>query len=173
MSAMHKRGKEAQLKEYIKYLLLILILFAADQYTKWLISINLKPWQIKPVSSFLNLVHARNTGMVFGFLSGIQNKTVFWIITIASLMAAIFVVYLFIAEESRFARFSLSLIIAGAAGNLYDRLAKGYVTDFLDFHLKNHHWASFNLADSFITVGSLLLILYFLLGGDKNVSSSV
>lgn len=161
------------MKEYVKSIFLILILFAADQYTKWLISINLKPWQIKPVSSFLNLVHVRNTGMVFGFLSGIQNKTVFWIITIASLMAAIFVIYLFVTEKGEFSRFSLSLIIAGAAGNLYDRFTKGYVIDFLDFHIKNHHWASFNLADSLITVGSLLLILYFLSGGDKNVSSSV
>jgi len=161
------------LKSYYKSFLLIIFLFAADQYTKWLISINLKPWQIKPVTSFLNLVHVRNTGMVFGFLSGIHNKTVFWIITIASFMAAIFVIYLFIIEKGKFARFSLSLIIAGAAGNLYDRFTKGYVIDFVDFHIKTHHWASFNLADSLITIGSLLLILYFLLGGDRNVSSSI
>ena len=162
------------MKGYVKALILIIFLFAADQYTKWLVSINLKPWQIKPVTSFLNLVHVRNTGMVFGFLSGINNKAVFWVITIASLSAAIFVVYLFIKEKNGFARFTLSLIISGAAGNLFDRISKGYVIDFLDFHIGKHHWPSFNLSDSFITVGSLLLILYFLMGGEKkNVSDSL
>jgi len=84
------------------------------------------------------------------------------------------IVYLFIKEKNGFARFTLSLIISGAAGNLFDRISKGYVIDFLDFHIGNHHWPSFNLSDSFITVGSLLLILYFLMGGEKkNVSDSL
>ncbi len=160
------------MKGYLRGFIFILALFGIDQYTKWLISLKLKPWEIKPVTFYFNLVSVKNTGMVFGFLSGISNKTVFWAITVLSLLAAVFVVYLFFVEKGTFPKMSLALIIAGAAGNLYDRLTKGYVIDFLDFHIAKHHWATFNFADSIITIGSLLLVFYFLMGGEKNVSHS-
>ncbi len=169
---MHSRGKGDDLRIY-RALILISILLAIDQYTKWVVQQNVQPWRIIRVSSFLNIVNVRNRGMVFGFLQDAKSPWVFWLITLVSLAAAVFVVYLFFKENEFIPRFSLSLIIAGAAGNLINRLTQGSVLDFLDFHWGSHHWPVFNFADACITVGSLILIIYLFLKGGENVSDSV
>ncbi len=151
-------------------LMLILLLLGVDQYSKWLVSQHIPPWRVVKLTSFLNLVNVRNRGMVFGFLSDSRNPVVFWIITLASLAAAVFVLYLFFREKSRVARFSLSLIIAGALGNLLNRFTQGSVLDFIDLHWGKYHWPVFNFADACITVGSAVFIVYLLLKGGEDVS---
>ncbi len=153
--------------------LLIALLLIIDQYTKWIVQQNIQPWRIIRVTSFLNIVNVRNRGMVFGFLSEVKNPLIFWLITAVSLTAAIFVLYLFFKEKDFLSRFSLSLIIAGATGNLLNRFLQGSVLDFLDFHWGKYHWPVFNFADACITIGSLILILYLLVKGGENVSHPV
>ncbi len=169
---MHSGGKGDNLR-LSRAFILISALLAIDQYTKWVVQQNIQPWRIIRVSSFLNLVNVRNRGMVFGFLQDAKSPWVFWLITLVSLSAAVFVVYLFFKEKEFIPRFSLSLIIAGASGNLINRLTQGSVLDFLDFHWGKYHWPVFNFADACITVGSLILIVYLLLKGGENVSDSV
>ncbi len=159
------------MKKVLKYPLLISFIVALDQYTKWIVESEVAPWDWIKVTDFLNIVNLHNRGMVFGYFSNISDPRIYWLITSFSLAAAVFVVYLFFKDQNPFARFCLSLIIAGAAGNLIDRIFKGYVVDFIDFHIKDRHWPAFNLADAVITVGSLLLVFY-LLRGEKNVSDT-
>ncbi len=153
-----------------KALALIALLVGGDQYTKWLVSQNIPPWKVIRLTSFLSLVNVRNRGMVFGFLSDARNPLIFWVITLISLGAALFVLYLFFKERERLPRMALSLIIAGAGGNLMNRFLQGSVLDFIDLHWEKYHWPVFNFADACITVGSLTLVIYLLFKGGEDVS---
>ncbi len=92
------------------------------------------------------------------------------ILTLVSLMAFAVIIYLFIKvpASERFLKFTFSLIIVGALGNLLDRLLRGYVIDFLDFYINGLHWPSFNVADSCLTIGAVLMACALLFKrGDK------
>ena len=98
-----------------------------------------------------------------GEFSHLDSFWVFALLTIASLAAFILVAYYFIKTPSseKFLKFSLSLILAGALGNLTDRIFRGSVIDFLDFYAKDWHWPVYNVADSCVSVGAVLLIYIF------------
>ena len=161
------------MKNIFKYFLLILLILALDQYTKWRVEQEVKPWDFYVVNDYLNIVNLHNRGMVLGYFSNIADDRIYWLITGASLIAAIFVVYLFFKDPHPFARFSLSLIIGGALGNITDRIFKGYVVDFIDLHFGAKHWPAFNLADIVITIGTLLLVFHLLRGERKYVSDFI
>ncbi len=111
------------------------------------------------ITSFFNLVHARNTGAAFSFLANESGWQRFFFIGIA-VAASIFITYLLrkhVAE--RWFSLALSLVLGGALGNLIDRVRFGYVVDFLDFYYGAWHFPAFNVADSAISVGAALLIL--------------
>ena len=113
------------------------------------------------VSDFFNLVHTRNTGIAFSLFSDSSPLVKGFVLPLFSTLAAVGIGYLFWrsgAVEPR-TRIGLSLIFAGAVGNLYDRFTCGYVTDFLDFYVGAYHWPAFNVADSSITIGAALLLL--------------
>jgi signal peptidase II len=111
------------------------------------------------VSSFFNVVHAHNNGAAFSFLaaaSGWQR----WFFTALGLVAAVVIIWLLRSHAGqRLFCFAMACILGGALGNVTDRLLYGYVIDFLDFHWNAMHFATFNLADSAITVGAICLIL--------------
>jgi len=111
------------------------------------------------VTDFFNLVLTYNAGAAFSFLSDASGWQRWFLSTIA-LLASILIVYLLHKHASN-QRFSiaLSLILGGAIGNLLDRIMLGHVVDFLDFHIVGYHWPAFNIADSAIFVGALLLII--------------
>jgi signal peptidase II len=112
------------------------------------------------IPGFFNLVHARNTGIAFSLFADSGTFVREWLLPSVTAAAIVFVLVLFWRYEGgALGRVSLTLILAGAAGNLYDRLVYGYVTDFLDVYVSGHHWPAFNLADSCITIGALLLLL--------------
>ncbi len=151
------------MKRNLYYFLFIAFLFVIDQVSKAVISKNIALMSTRSIiPGFLNLTHVRNTGAVFGFFSQPGNR-LFIVLTLASLAALGFVVYYFIKADpsQRLMKFSLSLILAGALGNLLDRVLRGYVVDFLDFYVKKWHWPAFNVADSCITIGALLVIYVF------------
>jgi len=143
------------------YPVIILALLCIDQLTKALVARSI-PFQSSKsiIPGFFNLTHIRNRGAIFGFFSHSESRILFVFLTLVSLVALGLVIYYFFKTPSsqRFMKLSLSVILAGALGNLIDRIIRGYVIDFLDFHIKNWHWPSFNVADACISAGAFLLI---------------
>lgn len=135
------------------YFILALVIFLLDQGTKYIVMKNLNLYQVMSVLPFFNLVYYRNIGSAFGMLKGLGNP--FFILISAAAIVAITVM---IIKDSG-SRTGLSLILGGAAGNLTDRIMHGYVVDFLEVYAGNFYWPAFNVADSALTIGIMLLIL--------------
>lgn len=135
--------------------LIVLILDLASKY--WVES-ALEFGQSIPLTSFFNLVLTYNPGAAFSFLSE-QPGWQRWFLSGIAGSAALLIVYLLnkYKHEKLFC-LSLSLILGGAVGNLYDRITLGHVVDFLDFYIGNYHWPAFNIADSAIFIGAALMI---------------
>jgi signal peptidase II len=147
------------------YPAIIAALAALDQATKAAVARSVDLYQSVPViPGFFNITHIHNTGAIFGFFSRSESLPVLLALTAAQLLALGFVVYYFIKTPAAeiFTKITLCLILAGALGNLFDRVFRGYVIDFLDFYIKQEHFPFFNVADSCITVGATLLIIIFL-----------
>jgi signal peptidase II len=140
------------------WLMVALVIAVVDQGTKAVIEQALQPGESRPVTSFFNLVLAYNRGAAFSFLSEASGWQRYAFIAVA-LAAVALIVWLLsrYGTETLFCA-SLALILGGAVGNLWDRALLGHVVDFLDFHAGGWHWPAFNVADSAITVGAVLLI---------------
>lgn len=113
------------------------------------------------IPGFFDLVHTRNTGIAFSLFADAGPFVAEVLLPIVSALAIVFVVAYFWrhTSEASGVRWALALILAGAVGNLYDRMLFGYVTDFLLFYVGDWSWPAFNVADSAITVGAGLLLL--------------
>ena len=143
------------------------LVFALDRLTKSAISSSLPVGGSRGViDGFFDLVHFRNTGMAFSLFADSEPWFREWVLPAAQIAIVVLVVLMFrsLGESAPMSRLALALVLGGAAGNLYDRMLHGYVTDFLDFYLASYHWPAFNVADSAITVGAGLLILDSVLG---------
>ncbi len=129
-----------------------------DQLTKLWVVQSLAHGDVVPVTAFFNVVVTYNTGAAFSFLSQASGWQRGFFIAVAT-AASLFIAYLLKQHhlEKRFS-LGLSLILGGAVGNLWDRIALGHVVDFLDFYIRSYHWPAFNVADSAITCGVALLI---------------
>ena len=141
-----------------KWLSISAIVVAFDLATKHLIQQNFVFGDLHSVTSFFDLVRYHNEGSAFGFLNdaGGWQK---WFFNGVSIVASVVIIYLLKkhTNEKLFCA-GLALVLGGAIGNLYDRITLGYVVDFLNFHLNNHYWPAFNVADSAICVGVALLL---------------
>ena len=130
-----------------------------DQITKAMILAAFQLGDAHRVTAFFDIVRAHNRGAAFSFLndaSGWQR----WFFIVLGIAAAIFIVWLLARHGGqRLFGWALALILGGAVGNVIDRLLHGYVVDFLQVHWGGAYFPSFNVADSAITVGALLLIL--------------
>lgn len=156
-----------------KYTILAIVplIFFFDRLTKALIIRNLGLRDSIDVTSFFSIVHARNLGGVFGFLHGHQYAQ--YIFTFLPILIACVLLYVIIVYNFSFAkRMALTLILAGALGNIYDRIAYGNVVDFLDFYFKTYHWPAFNVADISISVGIGLWLYWELFHGEKETPRS-
>jgi signal peptidase II len=142
-----------------RWLLLAVIVIVLDQASKAAITSHFVYGESMPVASFFNLVLAHNTGAAFSFLSeagGMQR----WLFSLIAIVASVWIVWLLRKHHAeKLFSFALAFILGGALGNLIDRIAYGYVVDFLDFHWAGYHFAAFNVADAAITAGAMLLIL--------------
>ncbi len=139
------------------------IIIILDQFSKHLVAQHFFPGQAQRLLSFLNIRLSYNSGSAFGFLSDMGGWQVLFLILFVCVIAVVLIVWLIRTERSEsLLAFGLSLIIGGALGNLIDRVRWGYVVDFVDFHLKGWHFATFNLGDSAVCVGAVLLIIHFL-----------
>jgi signal peptidase II len=134
------------------------VILVVDQLTKFVITDSLALHEVVPVTSFFNLVLVYNRGAAFSFLAdaaGWQNGLFIGIGVIAS---AWIVWLLYKQPQQTLFCAALSLVLAGALGNVIDRVQFGAVIDFLDFHAAGWHWPAFNVADSAISCGAALLV---------------
>ena len=153
------RFRLIQRKPLLAAFLIASIIFLLDQFTKMQVVQNLYLGQRNELTVFFNLVHVRNYGAAFSFLSeagGWQR----WFLTFVSAVASMVIVYwIKKSDEKKYLEtLSLIIILGGALGNFYDRLILGYVIDFLDFHWSGVHFPAFNIADTAITIGAILFI---------------
>lgn len=144
------------------FLSIAAVVVILDQVTKWLVTANLALHQsVTIIKGFLDLVHVRNTGVAFGMLSSsdIPYRTIFFLFISLVAMAVIVMFLNKLRANQTGWIVGLGLVFGGAWGNLIDRVRMGGVTDFIDVHVSYHHWPAFNVADSAVTIGALLLVL--------------
>ena len=151
-------------------LLVAVIAIGADQVTKWWILASvMDPPRIINVTPFFNVVLVWNRGISFGMFSDEGNAGV-WILSILALVIVGFLLNWLRKAETKFVAISLGLIIGGALGNVIDRTVHTAGVDFLDFYIGTFRWPAFNAADSFITIGAVLLIADSLFSRDPKRS---
>lgn len=146
----------------VHYLILAAAVILLDFWTKWMIVQRIDLHEAIPViPDFFQLVHVRNTGAAFGIGANAASKIVPLLLNIGAIAVfCVVVVYAFrSAISDRLLQTGLHLILGGAIGNLLDRFRFGYVVDFLDVYVRDHHWPAFNVADSAICIGIALLFL--------------
>lgn len=158
-------------KQALVWLLMAVVIVVLDLWTKNLATQKLSLYRPVEITSWLNMTLAHNYGAAFSFLSdagGWQR----WLFTVlASVVTVVLVVWLLrLPANEKLTGASLGLIIGGAVGNLVDRVNLGYVVDFIDVYYRGWHWPAFNLADSAITCGVILLLVdgLFLSASGKN-----
>ncbi len=135
----------------------ILVIFALDRFSKiYVIDLIQSKEREIFLYDFLNLTLNWNTGIAFGLLS--SNANLFYHLVSALILLIIaYLIYLMVISDKS-GKIIISLIIGGALGNLYDRLNYYAVPDFIDFHIENFHWFTFNVADIFISVGIIMML---------------
>lgn len=149
---------------------LVAFVVAADQLTKYLVTSRIQPWTSVPDTGVFRLTHIWNTGSAFGLF---QSQTI-----VLSVISALAIIGLFMALRyqplrNTWACLSLGLLLGGSIGNLVDRVRLGYVTDFIDIGFP-HGWRFyvFNVADSAVTVGAILMAIVLLRMGSKSSAQS-
>jgi signal peptidase II len=161
----HRNGRRgnAGMNSRVRSLAIIVGVAILDRITKIYIQRNFASWDTKPViAGFFNIVHAENPGAAFGFLSESHGE---WrsvlLVGVSLAVMAIIGGMLFrpSVKKSALLEIALALVFGGAAGNMFDRLFRGTVTDFLQFFFGSYEFPSFNAADSAITVGACLLLI--------------
>lgn len=143
----------------LPWLGLSLLLLIADQFTKVMVLGYFRLGDSLRVTGFFNLVRVHNEGAAFSFLADADGWQR-WFFTAIGLAAAVFIVWMLKSHPGqRLFAFAMACILAGAIGNVIDRLVHGYVIDFLQFHYAGWYFPSFNIADSAITIGAASMIL--------------
>ena len=151
----------------MKKIIIILVIFFLDRFTK-IYLINLESSGVEVdfyINSFLNFYLVWNTGVGFG-LASLEANIYYHILTFIILLINVVLVYLLIKIKTNYT-YLIALILGGSLGNLFDRIYYYAVPDFIDVHLGNFHWFIFNIADIFITIGIIGLILFEIFKKDK------
>jgi signal peptidase II len=147
----------------------------ADQISKWLVTEYIPVFSsVTVIPNLVDLVHVRNTGIAFGFLNDLNHA---WQSAMTTGLAVVALVGILIYAkqldaDERWARRGLSLILAGAVGNLIDRARLGFVVDFVDVYWRDWHFWAFNVADSAISIGAVFILLDLVVP-DRHVSNPV
>ncbi|VAW89075.1 Lipoprotein signal peptidase [hydrothermal vent metagenome] len=152
----------------LKWLWLSAVVIVLDQVTKQMVTDSLYLYQSIPVFPSLNLVLAHNSGAAFSFLSDAGGWQRWFFSVIAIVVSIVIVVWITrLKQNERRLAVALSLVLGGAIGNVWDRIAHGYVVDFIDVYYGEWHWPAFNVADSAICIGAALLIIDALFNKEK------
>ena len=131
-----------------------------DQVSKLAIAGSMQLYQSIPVMPFFKLTYVHNTGAAFSFLSEAGGWQRWFFAALALVISGVIAVWLArLKHDETLLAVALSLVLGGAIGNLIDRLVYGYVIDFLDVYYQTWHWPAFNIADSAITIGVILMLM--------------
>lgn len=157
-------------------LVLSVLIVAADRLTKWLASTRIEVGDnVRVIPHVFAISHVENPGAAFSLFNDSPSpERVRWLLLIFSLVAAVAVLAALVKLGRRITATSvgLALILGGALGNAYDRLRFGYVIDFLEVHIIHYHWPDFNVADSAIVVGGILLLYDAMFAGKEQLTVS-
>ncbi len=153
----------------LKWLGLSLFAILLDQGTKLAIANSMQLYQSIRIVPYFKLTYVHNTGAAFSFLSEAGGWQRWFFAGLALVISVVIAVWLArLKKHETLLAVALSLVLGGAIGNLIDRLAYGYVIDFLDVYYQTWHWPAFNIADSAITLGVILMLAEsFGFGGSK------
>ena len=154
-------------KSFLIKLSLIFIIFVSDRISKiYVIYLDNKLFGSEIFSSnFLNIYLIWNEGIAFGLFS--FNEKIFYNILTIIILIIILIIFFMTIKSNGLKKYSLLMILGGALGNVFDRLYYKAVPDFIDFHIGNFHWFIFNVADIFITIGVIFMILNELINKNK------
>ena len=161
-------------RNLIIFILGAIVVIALDQITKAAITEKLFMYpSYKIIDGFFSLVYVTNPGAAFGFLARAPEIFRYLFFTGITVLAILLIIYYIMKskQETLLIVISLALIFGGAVGNLIDRIRFGAVVDFLDFYIGTWHWPAFNVADSAISVGAVLMIWKMLVNRRKTSSS--
>jgi signal peptidase II len=158
------------LSSRLRFLWLTLALILLDRATKaWFETQTVEGWRHEVVHHFLYLVRASNPGIAFSFFADSTSPWTRIILITGSVVVIVLLAWLLVAGQSgsRLSAAGLALLLGGATGNVTDRILHGAVTDFFEVWLGTYHYPAFNVADSAITIGAVLLIIDVLSGHKK------
>lgn len=130
----------------------------ADQLIKWLVQQSMAYGQSVEITPFFNWVHVWNKGAAFSLFADGEGWQRYFFIAIAIVVSAV-LVKLIRDSHKRTEALAYSMVLGGAFGNVIDRVFRGYVVDYLDFHWQSRHWPAFNLADVFIVLGVAMILV--------------
>jgi signal peptidase II len=143
-----------------RWIWVTLFAFALDRVSKYAVEVRTPPGYRKVlIQHFFTFVHARNPGLAFGIFADSPSPKMTAILSIGTMIICALLVWLLVTQRAggTAGQVGVALILGGAAGNLFDRLLYSKVTDFLDFQFGNYHWPAFNVADSAIMIGAVIL----------------
>ena len=145
--------------KYKSYYLLCLALVILDQLTKQIVVSLFTLGESMVINSFVSWTYIQNTGAAFSFLSGGGGILKAFLLAVSLFVSAMLMVWIHKTPAIRRQRlFGQFILLSGALGNLLDRAQYGYVIDFIDVHYQNYYWPVFNVADSLIFIGVILLL---------------
>ena len=158
-------------KNFLINFLIILVIFSFDRFTKlYVIYLDKIFFGSELFSSkFLNIILIWNDGIAFGLFS-FENDSFYNILTTFIFIIILVIIFMIIKSEG-LKKYSLLMVAGGALGNFFDRLLNKSVPDFIDFHVGNFHWFIFNIADVFITIGVIFMILLEITDNNKELKS--
>ncbi|TVP55387.1 MAG: lipoprotein signal peptidase [Halomonadaceae bacterium] len=140
--------------------LIAALIIVADLGTKWLATVSLNYATPVEVLPFFNLTLLHNPGAAFSFLADAGGWQRWFFVILATAISGVLAVWVTkLRSDEIWLGTALCFVLGGAVGNLYDRIVHGYVVDFLHFHWAGYHFPAFNIADSFITVGAIMLAI--------------
>jgi signal peptidase II len=152
---------QSNLRSRLPYLVLVFLILVCDRVSKSAIASRFELGQPVPIiDGTFNITYVQNTGVAFGILSALSSPVKVLLLCVVAGIAAVVVIIYSLRNEprNRLLQGALALVLAGALGNLYDRIRYGYVIDFLEFHARGYFWPSFNVADTSISIGVMLLV---------------
>ncbi len=147
-------------KSNIGLIYLFVFLVILDQLTKYLVIQNFDLYESVELLPVFNLTFIVNYGFAFGFLNNPSINQI--LVSIVILLIIIYFLYLLLKTQDKIFRLSLVFILSGAIGNFIDRIIRGFVIDFIDIYLGALHWPAFNIADSCISIGFVILMINIL-----------
>ena len=149
----------------LKKIIIFSILVSLDLFSKYLIFNYIDLYKFIKITAFFDITHIHNFGISFGLFS--ETIPAVFLIMIA-LLVVFFIIYLLLNAQDNLERWGLFIIICGAIANIIDRFINGYVIDFIYLHINQYYWPAFNIADIYISIGIIMILLNVLKKINKN-----